>query len=316
ARVVLHVESSPSSAIVLRTRTLTSSFENHQRSFAAGHDAVQRARRHDVHAAGIDRDCFSIDEQIDFSFGHEQAFRIFVTLVRMLFVVQLHDFHVHRDHTCASPPSTARSAPVMNDASFDARNAAALATSSAEPKRPSGMCEMVSLRNASNASGGRPSLPKIGVSIGPGLIAFTRTLRPASSRAAVRTSERSAAFVAEYAVVPSIPLLFAIDELMITAAPSDKIGSAYLSASQSPRTFKFHIASKSASFASASGANRAMPALRKRMSRRPCLRATVSKSFATLRSSAASASTTLIDPGSCWRAAWSVAGFRPGSVPC
>src|SRR5207245_5488746 len=99
-----------------------------------------------------------------------------------------------------------------------------------------------------------------------GLMALTRTLRPASSFAAVRTSERTAALVAEYADVSLTPLLLAIDELTITAPPSDRIGSAYLRASQSPRTFTFHMASKSERFASPIGANRAMPAFRKRMS--------------------------------------------------
>src|SRR5262245_9028177 len=99
----------------------------------------------------------------------------------------------------------------MNDASVDARNAAALATSSADPMRPRGTRETTSPRQASSASAGIPSLPKIGVSIGPGLIAFTRIFFEANSWAAVRTIERTAAFVAEYADEPSTPLLPKID---------------------------------------------------------------------------------------------------------
>src|SRR2546425_6006089 len=53
------------------------------------------------------------------------------------------------------------------------------------------------------------SLPKIGVTIGPGATVFTRMPRPANSAAAVLARERSAAFVAEYALVPVVPLLSA-----------------------------------------------------------------------------------------------------------
>src|SRR2546422_3301161 len=45
-----------------------------------------------------------------------------------------------------------------------------------------------------------PVLPKIGVTIGPGATVFTRMPRPASSAAAVLARDRSAAFVAEYAL--------------------------------------------------------------------------------------------------------------------
>src|SRR2546425_13326528 len=72
-------------------------------------------------------------------------------------------------HTCANPPSTASSVPVMNDASGEARNPAALATSWAAPNLPSGTRAATSFRNASRSWAERPVFSKIGVSIGPGL---------------------------------------------------------------------------------------------------------------------------------------------------
>ena len=54
------------------------------------------------------------------------------------------------------------------------------------------------------ASFGSPVLPKIGITIGLGATMFTRMPRPASSAAAVRPKERSAALVAEYALAPTL----------------------------------------------------------------------------------------------------------------
>src|SRR5262249_60400500 len=45
-------------------------------------------------------------------------------------------------YAAVMPPSTTSDAPVMNDESSDARNSAALASSSACPSRPIGSCTM------------------------------------------------------------------------------------------------------------------------------------------------------------------------------
>src|SRR5437870_9068940 len=70
-------------------------------------------------------------------------------------------------------------------------------------------------------------LPKIGVTIGPGATVFTRMPRPANSAAAVLARERSAAFVAEYALVPVVPLLSATLVFKMIDAPSFSNGSAF-----------------------------------------------------------------------------------------
>jgi len=57
------------------------------------------------------------------------------------------------------PPSSTISSPVMYDESLDARNSVALATSSAEPKRPSGIRAMSPWVMPSSVSAEKPSLP-------------------------------------------------------------------------------------------------------------------------------------------------------------
>src|SRR6266852_2274709 len=78
----------------------------------------------------------------------------------------------------------------MYDASEDARNATAPATSSGCPNRFIGTFLAISLENSSKASFGSPVLPKIGVTIGPGATVFTRMPRPASSAAVVQQRKR------------------------------------------------------------------------------------------------------------------------------
>src|ERR1700753_4033083 len=75
------------------------------------------------------------------------------------------------DYTSAvCPPSTYNTEPVINDASSEARNKAALAISSGKPRRPMGNV----LAKASSCSGVM-ALRNIGVSVGPGQITLTRT---------------------------------------------------------------------------------------------------------------------------------------------
>ena len=92
----------------------------------------------------------------------------------------------------------------MYDASCEAKNATVAATSSGCPNRFIGTFATTSFANSSMASFGSPVFPKIGVTIGPGATVFTRMPRPTSSAAAVLARERSAALVAEYALVPAL----------------------------------------------------------------------------------------------------------------
>src|SRR5450631_4167099 len=99
--------------------------------------------------------------------------------------------------TCAMPPSTARSTPVMKELSSEARNVTAAAISSGLPLRPIGICEANWAAACSACSGVRPVVvSKAGVSVGPGLIVFTRILRSFSSRVQAREKLRTAALLA------------------------------------------------------------------------------------------------------------------------
>src|SRR5260370_15215245 len=95
------------------------------------------------------------------------------------------------------PPSTLISTPVMYEASCDAKNATAPATSSGCPNRFIGTFATTSFTNSSTASFDSPVLPKIGVTIGPGATVCTRTPRPATSAAALRAQDRTPPFVAQ-----------------------------------------------------------------------------------------------------------------------
>src|SRR5438132_13568143 len=94
------------------------------------------------------------------------------------------------------PPSTGRSTPAMKLASSDARNKAVDAISSGRPSRPNGTAAANWARAWSAPSLVGACWSKIGVSIGPGLIALTRMRRSFNSAVQVRTKERTAALVA------------------------------------------------------------------------------------------------------------------------
>src|ERR1700752_994736 len=94
------------------------------------------------------------------------------------------------------PPSTGRSTPAMKLASSDARNKAVDAISSGRPSPPNGTAAANWARAWSAPSLVGACWSKIGVSIGPGLIALTRMRRSFNSAVQVRTKERTAALVA------------------------------------------------------------------------------------------------------------------------
>jgi hypothetical protein len=89
-------------------------------------------------------------------------------------------------YTCAKPPSTNNSAPVTKLASSEARNTTALAISSGVPSLPSGtLLEMFFNRCWPVSEEPRSPLSP-GVSIEPGLTAFTRMRRSFKSVVHVR----------------------------------------------------------------------------------------------------------------------------------
>ena len=66
-----------------------------------------------------------------------------------------------------------------------------------------------------------------GVSVASGLITLTRILRSRSSLAQVGANDRSAAMIAAYTPMPSLPLAFVFDEFRMIDPPSFSSGSAF-----------------------------------------------------------------------------------------
>ena len=105
-------------------------------------------------------------------------------------------------------------APVVKLLSPLAKNSTALATSSVVASRPSGMPWLRCVLNSSSLREGSASLRAIspGVSVAAGLTVLTRMPREPNSLAQMRASERTAAFVAAYILVPGRPRSAATDE--------------------------------------------------------------------------------------------------------
>src|SRR5207248_11052449 len=87
------------------------------------------------------------------------------------------------------------------------------------------------------------SLLSPGVSIGPGLIAFTRMRRSFKSVVQVRANEQTAAFVALYTLQFGNPLLATMDAFRMIEAPSGSSGSAFCTVNRRPFTLMSKIAS-------------------------------------------------------------------------
>src|ERR1051325_1169501 len=117
------------------------------------------------------------------------------------------------------PPSTNNVAPVIYDARSDARNATALATSSALPPLPSGMSRKYSL--SSIGSEKDPAVRRVRIS--PGHTAVTRICHGPSSLAAVRNNPINPALLALYAVRLASPSKEFVDaEANLTAYNASK----------------------------------------------------------------------------------------------
>ncbi len=98
-----------------------------------------------------------------------------------------------------------------------------------------------------------------GVSVDPGLTAFTRMRRDLRSVAQVRTNDRTAAFVALYTLLAASPVLAAIEVLSTIDAPSTSRGNAFCTVNKTPFTLLSKWASKSSSVISPRIPNLAMP---------------------------------------------------------
>src|SRR6185312_16002190 len=91
--------------------------------------------------------------------------------------------------TTDQPPSTTRFAPVTNEASEEARNATAAATSSGRPNRPATVSATLAARPSASTRS------HAAVRIGPGTTVLTRTRGPYST-ASCRPNAHSAPLLA------------------------------------------------------------------------------------------------------------------------
>src|SRR5258708_9070585 len=110
-------------------------------------------------------------------------------------------------YTCACPPSTNSSIPVIKLLSSEARNTTALAMSSGSPNRPSGMLASIDLKYCSLCSSFSAKPLRPGVLVEPGLTALTRIFRYFMSKIQLRAKERTAALVAWYTLNPGSHLI-------------------------------------------------------------------------------------------------------------
>jgi hypothetical protein len=98
--------------------------------------------------------------------------------------------------TCAIPPSTKTSLPVMKLLSSEARKSATAAVSSGRPMRPAGVCAIRPEISASCCPIRANPLRRPGVAVGPGESTFTRIPVVFKSNAQLRAKLRIAALVA------------------------------------------------------------------------------------------------------------------------
>src|SRR6478735_5397497 len=142
--------------------------------------------------------------------------------------------------TCASPPSTNSSLPVMKLLASEARKAtvAAISLGSATlfMTTPSAICA-----NSADSppAGASPTNP--GVSTGPGTSVLTRMPRSASSTAIVRPSDRTAAFDAAYRPNAGVPFDAAVEPARMTDAPRLSNGRNFCTVNRVPPTLRLKV---------------------------------------------------------------------------
>ena len=108
-----------------------------------------------------------------------------------------------------------------------------------------------------------------GVSLKPGLTAFTRMRRSFKSVVHVRANDRTAALVALYTLQSGNPLLATMDAFRMIDAPSAISGSAFCTVNRRPFTLMLKSASYCSSVIWPKGANFAPPAFANTISSRP-----------------------------------------------
>ena len=136
------------------------------------------------------------------------------------------------------PPSIRCSEPVMKEASLEAIKVINFATSAAVPNLFKGIRCCIAPAICCSASDGKPTLLKIGVSMGPGLTVLTLIPLGANSKLKLLAKEFTAARVALYTEVPgALEVVAPNAEVRITDAPSFNNGMNLCNVKNTP--FKF-----------------------------------------------------------------------------
>src|SRR3989454_5226859 len=144
--------------------------------------------------------------------------------------------------------------------SSDARNTTAFAISSGVPNLPSGTVLEIIFKRCWPVSEEPSSSFSPGVSVAPGLTAFTRMRRSLRSVVNVRARERTAALVALYTLFDANPLLPTTEAFRMIDAPSESSGNAFCTVNRTPFTLMSKIESKNSSVIVPKGAYLATPA--------------------------------------------------------
>src|SRR3989454_546480 len=153
--------------------------------------------------------------------------------------------------------------------SSDARNTTAFAISSGVPNLPSGTVLEIIFKRCWPVSEETSRSFSPGVSVAPGLTAFTRMRRSLRSVVNVRAKERTAALVALYTLFDANPLLPTTEAFRMIDAPSESSGNAFCTVNRTPFTLMSKIESKNSSVIVPKGAYLATPAFANTISSLP-----------------------------------------------
>src|SRR5262245_8884031 len=157
----------------------------------SGQHPVEPEARFEVFARGLDHAEFAVDGDGNLWAGRSRAIGKSVDHAARRCPRQRVSMRYCGNYR--KPPEMVSVSPVIQLESDEAKNTAAGAMSSGRPMRPSGVCASVDLRK-SLAAMPAPCSPS--VSIMPGLIELTRTLREPSSLARDLVMASTAALVA------------------------------------------------------------------------------------------------------------------------
>src|SRR5258706_3345123 len=182
------------------------------------------------------------------------------------------------NQTCARPPSTNTSLPVIKLLSSEARNKAAAAVSSGLPTRSSGAWLARSARSASCIPVFASPLRRPGVVVAPGESTLTRMPVPFRSSGQLPPTFRIAAFVALYTLKAGVPMEPVVDPMRMMEPPARINESAFCTVNRVPLTFTSKTLSNCSSLIAPKGFLLPIPALANSTSTCPFSACTVANS--------------------------------------